>query len=771
MKSKTLLSFFLFALSMMTLNAAIICPPDVTVTCYDDITNLNTTGMPTVFGYPPFTARYVDQVQNQQCNSGDVTRIWYIDANYDNVYQPSEHSCVQNIFRDYVGGVTNVTFPPDRTYTCKEDIVRESADWQSGPCDMVGVSVVDQIYEVASDACYKILRKYTVINWCRYTDGGVNETWTHTQLIKVIDIGAAPSIANCTDKVISLEADCTAPFVISNSATDNSECGKQTLNWVVEIDLHSDGTLDYKYGYNEIGVLRLRPTKSGDSVSITLPGRFRAGHHTVTWFVRDQCGHINKCIQKIKIKDTKKPTPYLHDFLTASFDITQMPLMFPARLFDVGSFDNCTPSRKLIYSFSPNIKDSIKIFNCDNAGFQFLTIYITDLDGNQEFVEVFLIAFDNGSCTLPRPISGSLKQSNGAMIPQSSIFLHRTTTSDMITEATDVKGDFAFSNISIYKDQYIDVNLSEPNIKKWDILDLKKLQNHILGLQPLVNYQIVAGDVDGDNKIRSTDLLLLKDWILNDASSSVSDWRVLVNKDTIKSVTELLTLTDKLDIIKYRGHADFKAVLKGDISDANTNDDSSPRSILTLEKRVSGARVDFYLPQNINIKGTQLRFNLPTSLNTGFKVESQQIGVLNHKFNERNNILSIISLDEESIRADLPYLSLEWTNDITIAQLEQISISEDSQLLTANDVLTKLRLQEHNSDNNSSELTFYPNPSTGSFTLAVATEVVGVYDNSGQKISFTNHHNTLTIDVASGIYFVKTISGGQSKVSKLFVIK
>ena len=68
----------------------------------------------------------------------------------------------------HIDGNVSVTFPQDKVYSCKEDIEFEAPDWTSGPCDMMAYSYNDLVYNGASDACYKILHNFTVINWCTY---------------------------------------------------------------------------------------------------------------------------------------------------------------------------------------------------------------------------------------------------------------------------------------------------------------------------------------------------------------------------------------------------------------------------------------------------------------------------------------------------------------------------------------------------------------------------------------------------------------------------
>ena len=40
----------------------------------------------------------------------------------------------------------------------------------------------------------------------------------------------------------------------------------------------------------------------------------------------------------------------------------------------------------------------MRFYDCTNAGFQYLTVYATDLMGNKDFCAVYLTVYDNGSC-------------------------------------------------------------------------------------------------------------------------------------------------------------------------------------------------------------------------------------------------------------------------------------------------------------------------------------------------------------------------------------
>ncbi len=60
-----------------------------------------------------------------------------------------------------------IRFPADAAAVCgipEPDTIA----FQEGACDLLAVSVDDELFSASGDACYKILRTYQVINWCEY---------------------------------------------------------------------------------------------------------------------------------------------------------------------------------------------------------------------------------------------------------------------------------------------------------------------------------------------------------------------------------------------------------------------------------------------------------------------------------------------------------------------------------------------------------------------------------------------------------------------------
>jgi len=759
-----------FLMGINFCHASIYCPPDKTLYCHDDIHYLPVVGTPIVFGYPSTVAKYTDTKFLNQCNIGYVDRKWYLDLNNDNVHQVTESSCIQKITLLADPGNIVINFPSDIVFGCKDDIVRDSPTWITGPCDVLGVSVTEQVFEVAPDACYKIFRNFTVINWCTYRPQDPNwdgsGIWTHTQVIKVIET-TPPTIRDCTDKVIGVESDCKAPFTIKNSAVDVGVCANKSLSWVVEIDLWANGDVDYKYGFNESGDFKIDPVANGQEISITLPERVQVGKHKIKWSVRDECGNFASCHSIVETKDLKKPTPYMHDFLTAAFQGNVMDFMVSPRLFNINSFDNCTPQSKLRFSFSPNVNDTLRTINCSNAGFQFYTIYITDLAGNQETVEAFLLLFDNGSCSMTATFPGTVTESNGTLMQNVSMSLARQGQNEILTY-TDELGHFGWENISLYSDYQISPDYNQMQLGRLDIADLKKLQNYLFGIDTLVNFEFMAADLNSDNTIRINDLQLLRDRILRPAQHSQDMWRFGVDVSEIKTVSELAKVKDVFDIMKFDGSIDFTAVYVGDVIGANKNETES-RSTIKVTDHIINNEYKVSTNEDINAEGVELVFQVNPVYIDDISIASPYFVVgPNTLFkNKENSTIKIVLLKAFEIDKDQPFMTISANQPLNQSD---IILQSNSKILLSDYQTVMLRKGEIGSLSSSWSVT--PNPSfNGRFVLEKiqTTDEISVVDVHGREVSFRRDGQYLDINGISGVYFITINSNGIRSTKKVII--
>jgi len=753
--------FICFAFFSFTINAAIICPTDKYLTCHDDIHDFSVVGYPTILGGVG-QARYSDQRSNAVCNVGHVTRTWYLDANGNQTYDIGEHACLQEIYLSYTPGETVIDWPADKIITCKDALPNDIPSWVSGPCDIVGISKQDQIFETDTKSCYKILRTFTVVNWCIHVPGTTIGIWSHTQVIK-IDDKSKPSIINCNPIELGTDGGCDATFTVSNYAIDPSPCGQQKLYWTAEVDLWADGSVEYSYSHSNLDSSFLLPVvKSGQSVSFTLPIRVIRGYHTVTWSVHDQCGNVSTCIQKIRVKDSKKPTPYMNNVLASSFEGKDHPLKVPARIFNLGSFDNCTNARYLKYSFSPNVNDTIRTIDCTNAGFQYYTIYVTDFEGNQDYAEVYMLAFDNGACSGTLRLSGSIQEANGVPLTNASILLTKPDDQNMqLMSMSNGNGLFNWENIGIYKNMEITPSYELKDQDRLDIADLKMLQDYIMGITQPVNFQFIAADMDEDNRIRIKDLEILKQLIITGQAINPTPWRFSCELDTIEKLADLQKIKKSIILDQSNGTLTIKSVYKGDISDANIRKTGS-RSSTYLYGQLNENEVTYYTQNSFSAEGLQMALDIPADISS-YEISSPYFTINPATtFLDDKGKLRFIITSAFQVEADKPLFTLKAQH----GTFEEIpSINDESKILLQ-DYQTKGLQNRIKVDDNSVIIT--PNPASGSFSLiGKDVNILDIKDISGKSVTFNLTDQTVEWNVPNGLYFLVYSQGNTTQYKKI----
>lgn len=747
--SKTLLFTLTTLLIALYSHAQLLCPPDVTIQCTDSPTDLQTTGMPTVYNASG-QLRYIDQRTHAQCHAGSIERTWFLDTNSNSRWDSGEHRCIQNISIQYIPGTVTVTFPPDREYTCTEAIETENPTWEStGPCDIIGISKHDMIFEADGQSCYKILRKWTVLNWCIYTPGGTEGIWTHTQLIKVVD-ESAPRIQNCQPVTLGTDKGCEGTFSITNSATDNSPCGQQTLLWRAEIDLWADGTLDYQFSHNHSDSLfRLAPVASGVPVTVTLPWPVRRGMHKVHWYVLDLCGNTTSCTQTVFLLDNKKPTPYIHALVSTSFDAKQMDLMLSASMFNVGSFDNCTPARHLRYSFSSNVNDTIRTIDCNTAGFNFFTIFVTDMEGNQAEADVIVLAFDNGSCGNRASLKGIVLESDGQPVKNAQFKMSVNGDSQNIVMATSSHdGSFTFENTGIYSKNTIKPMQTILHQRTVDVADLRLLQDYLTGLTSLESFQFVAGDIDQDGRLKSRDLFSLRDRILlPERYRDINPWLYIYDTQSLSGQQILDNIKQEVALKDVIGPLHFRAVHIGDITDALVKS-SEPRTQNFWLLNQNGFTYDFVPQNDVQIQGLQLEIQLPETwseiVSPYFDIPSSSAHI------DENNVLRVVLTRDMALNAQVPALSISAQGE----QQPKLSLSDNSKILLNEYRTQNISFLEEKKSSFGPNLA--PNPTDHNFfILNAGTRILKIYDSIGNDVSFQQSDREVMWDVLPGIYFIE----------------
>lgn len=511
------------------------CPDDITISCIEDYENTNITGIPEyIDNCEILSVDKKDVHELNSCGLGIITRTWTVVD-----IQGLKNSCVQKIIiEDNMVLVENdIDWPNDHYATsCSSNLDPENLPVNKGyprisvnPCNSVVSSYKDQRFVNVEDACEKILRTWTVIDWCRYNESNpvLGEGWfTHVQIIKLQN-ESPPQINQCSDVTIGTFGNCQGDVNLSITALDDCTPDDQ-LNYEFKIDLYADGEEDPEYNSYTNNVFR------------TLPN----GVHKISWIVSDQCSNTAECSYFITLEDQKKPTPYcLGSIATAVMDINGTVELW-AKDFDLGSFDNCTDQENLKISFSSDITDVVKIFSCSHipdgeSNILNQQIWVTDENGNQDAcsVEIFLQDNEANICeedNSTASVSGNVIVNSSAGATEVFIYNNGDNLYSSIVESD---GRFEINGLEKGANYRLEAYNNNGLKNGVNTLDLVAIQRHILGLEvfdePL---QYVAADINNDESIKPSDLLNLRKVILgmnSEFPNEQTSWRFVPESNDI----------------------------------------------------------------------------------------------------------------------------------------------------------------------------------------------------------------------------------------------
>jgi len=148
-------------------------PPSVTIACSDLPNNFNpqdTLQAQALFGAATASdncpGAYIRELTPlyslNECGFGTmVRRFQAVDAAGNVSDNCSQLITVAPMFN------YEIAFPKDAASHCGTPMPDTITHWKYG-CDLLAVSVTDETLVASEDECYKLLRKYRVINWCEY---------------------------------------------------------------------------------------------------------------------------------------------------------------------------------------------------------------------------------------------------------------------------------------------------------------------------------------------------------------------------------------------------------------------------------------------------------------------------------------------------------------------------------------------------------------------------------------------------------------------------
>ena len=671
--------------------ASIVCPPDVTLACDMDYTDPAMIGTATTLAL--CGSESVDVTFNPQldaCGVGFVIATYTVVGSSNPVISCNQRIDIENPYPSFDPADINFprSLPTNATQqiSCTDALTYAAPTWTAGACDFIGYTEevdtfffeVDPNTGAPNDACFKILRRFTVIDWCVYdATNGQDGLYYGSQTIKITDRDA-PVLNNCVAQMFEVDGECVrTSTVLTNNATDSGNCSSDWLKWQVFVDTWGDNVIDYEYSSflpsndsnitndtngNGINDKYLAPTNSGEDVSITVSEVIESSmfNHVVTWKVTDGCGNVASCTTTFMVVDKKAPTPYCVSLSTALMENSQAVELW-AIDFDLGAFDNCTAQEHLRFTFSNTAPEDDSSYDASQrssamsfgtAGEIPVNVYVWDEKGNVDFCTVVLTVIDNGGSGLR--VSGMAATELGDGVEDAEVLVEANLSEYPRIDMSASTGVYAFESNPIGMDYEVSVMKNDNHTNGVSTLDLVLIQRHILAFADLDSpYKVIAADINRDDKVSSIDVVELRKVILGVQKefSQNTSWRFVDSGqvfadisspwpvDETRTISSLSTDMEAEDFVAVK-IGDVNATATDNVSGASTEVRSSETLLLELESRSvkAGEQVEITLSSGdfTSVSGLQMTVEFDglaytDVLSKAIVIDAQNVGVINDK--------------------------------------------------------------------------------------------------------------------------------------------
>jgi len=573
----------------------IVCPADQTIDCEADYSDLSQFGQPQVVDNCGFeiVETFTNDIDN--CGVGTITRTWTAMGTAGGVTSCSQTITIINA-SPWNANNNQISWPADyETSQCISSATLNPEDLPAGfseptfvgdnGCALIATNYTDLVLDIQPPACFKILRTWTVIDWCQYEVNSTDNVgrYEYEQIIKVIDnIDPTFAVPPTDFTVDMLDEDCSGTVMIPNVGV--SDCSPNA-------SITAQGALGSGFGPFENVV---------------------PGAYDMTYIATDGCGNSITKDVVITVRDGKKPTPICIDGLVLSLkagtDGNPASVELWAQDLDAKSFDNCTPDSDLEFRIrrydgtmdTPPGTSNIT-FDCNDLGTQQVEIWVVDANDNFDFCITTVVVQDNsnvcsGDVVDPSgqvALSGKITTEAGDAISDVSV---QITAPDRLPYMTGNDGQFTY--------EQLDGDLDYALIPEKDIapkngvstLDIIKMRKHIIGSEMFDSpYKYIAADVDQSGNISTLDLIHTRKLILGllESFPNNKSWRFVPSEHEFQAGENPLTSEfPEIAVISSdaedKSQIDFMGVKVGDVDySAQSN------GLVSNESRNNGNTLNF----------------------------------------------------------------------------------------------------------------------------------------------------------------------------------
>ncbi|MEM6319147.1 MAG: SdrD B-like domain-containing protein [Bacteroidota bacterium] len=511
----------------------------------------------------------------------------------------------------------SVTFPADWTGECGATIPTSEPIITNGKCDLIGFEVEEKTFVTDEEACLKVVRTFTVINWCTYEAGMPTKTISrvegahglvtqpltitaagnetvgklqYVQILKVRDTEApVVTIEAPADQCINgIDSD-APPFAVEDvtPGTAPYECDEPKTWRATAQDCAGDEHITWVGKLFENGVLVKEVTT--DSLTYVVKNKHQ---YKAEFWAYDGCGNSGGAETEEKpFWDCKKPTPYCIHGVAVELMMNGSVQIWATDL-DRGSYDNCTNADKLLkklYHVSlgnrpSNIAEVHALpeqitFNCGYLGTQNVDLYIIDEENNWDYCSTYVNVQDNMNACQNGEAQAGLATIEGTVMDWNG-----QTVEDVMVQTNTDKSIMTSANGTYHFDfpmegQYdIMPSKNDQPLNGVSTFDLVLISKHILGIEPFDNpYQLIAADINQSGTVTAFDMMQLRRLILNldTEFTNNTSWKFVDAQyefTTNDPINEAYPTQASVDKLAKDMRMDFTAIKIGDVSgNARTN--------------------------------------------------------------------------------------------------------------------------------------------------------------------------------------------------------
>ena len=791
----------------------IICPPNKTIECGSDFTDLGLTGQAVGSdncGTVNITHTDVANVDSQ-CGTGTVTRTWT--ATDDS---GATTSCIQTIAIINSSPFTGDSNPLDdddilwpanlmnaTAITCTNYLSDPSSVDPSNTgvpiivgatagCDMVLFGILENLVLV-SNGVGKILRTWRVIDWCQYDENNPSAggSWTHTQVIKVSDMMPPVLVNPPSNMTFSVDANCQATVPIPTiSQSDISDCSSN-VSISVSGDLGTSGSAT-------VGI----------------------GDYNVTYTLTDAAGNTTTHNITIIVEDDTPPTVFCQSLSAPIMPGANM-LTLQAKDFlnSNSTLDNCTSFENLSVGImfedqmvtGPPTATEIT-FTCDHLGETNVILWVCDESNRCVSCPTTMTLTDPlASCPPPvamANISGDIDNEFGEGIEDVEVTVNNGPQMDM----TDPSGDFSIENLPVNETYTFTPGKNTDPRNGVTTFDMVKIQKHILGNEFLDSpYKIIAADANGSGTITTVDLVAIRNLILlneDEFPNDVPSWRFVdATFDFIdpsdpfafdfpeEYVVQTLT-EDMTDM-------NFVSIKVGDVNGsalpALTSSDTRNRigelKLITKDQRLQKGEVGtlrLYADAIQDLEALQFSLTIETQYLQILNVEKDEEVYVGNSMLE-NGVLTACWIEKEMLENQTPWLELQYSAKEDLYLSDVIQLNSDYTPSEAYDVrgmLYDVALHFEPMDEKSIGKDFilypnYPNPFTDETVISFYLPEsdygsLKIHDISGKVVkqitqNFEAGKNQVIVSSkefsGTGLFFYTVETSKYRDTQKMFLLK